>query len=400
MRRQESIKEAIGCLKNGGMIVVVDDKDRENEGDLVMLAEKVTSESINFMAKEGRGLICVPLSSDIAAKLDLYPMVKSNSGLHSCNFTISVDYKKGTTTGISASDRSKTIRAIFEEKPSKDFSKPGHVFPLVSKDGGVLVRAGHTEASTDLARLASSKPVAVICEIARDDGEMARGDDLVEFAEKHNMPLISIRELIEYRRSHESLIKKATETRLPTSYGEFKMVVYESLIDGKEQVALVMGNVRGKKNVLVRVHSECLTGDLFKSKRCDCGEQLEKAMKAVAKKGTGVILYMRQEGRGIGLVNKMRAYNLQDEGYDTVQANVKLGFSEDLRDYGIGAQILADLGLTTIELLTNNPKKVIGLEGYGLSIVKRISLETKPTKQNHKYLKTKREKLGHLLRHV
>lgn len=400
MRRQESIKEAIDCLKKGKMIVVVDDKDRENEGDLVMLAEKVTSESINFMAKEGRGLICVPVAASVAEKLDLAPMVKSNIGPHSCNFTISVDYKKGTTTGISASDRAKTVKAIFDGKPSKDFARPGHVFPIVSKDGGVLVRAGHTEASTDLCRLAGSKPAAVICEIARDDGEMAKGDDLVKFAKKHGLLVVSIRDLIEYRRKHESLIKKSAETRLPTAYGEFRMFVYKSLIDGKEQIALVMGNVKGKKNVLVRVHSECLTGDLFKSQRCDCGEQLDKAFKAVAKKGIGVVLYMRQEGRGIGLVNKLKAYNLQDKGYDTVQANVKLGFSEDLRDYGIGAQILSDLGLTTIELLTNNPKKVIGLGGYGLSIVKMVPLETKPTKQNYKYLKTKREKLGHLLRHV
>lgn len=415
MHRFNTIKEAISDLKRGKMVIVVDDEERENEGDLVMIAEKVTPEAVNFMAKEGRGLICVPLTSELASKLELNPMVSEKlgvksgkkivddgkAGLQRCNFTVSVDYKKGTTTGISASDRAKTIQALSSKSAKPfDFARPGHVFPLIAREGGVLVRAGHTEAATDLSKLCGYSPVAVICEISNDDGEMARRKDLLEFSKKQKLSIISISDLIEYRRKAEKFIEKVAQTTLPTTYGNFEIIIYRSVLDGREHVALVAGKVRGKKNVLVRVHSECLTGDLFKSKRCDCGKQLEYAMRKIAERKNGVLLYMRQEGRGIGLVNKLKTYNLQDNGYDTVSANKKLGFPADLRDYGIGAQILSDLGLSTIELMTNNPKKIIGLSGYGLLVSKRVPIEIFPNSKNKKYLKTKKQKLGHLLSHV
>lgn len=396
----DTIKKAISDLKSGRMVIVVDDEDRENEGDLMMVAEKVTSESVNFMAKEGRGLICVPLPEERAVELNFNPMVDEIKEPHGCNFTVSVDYKKGVTTGISASDRAKTIKAItLKNSKGSGFSRPGHVFPLIARNGGVLVRAGHTEAAVDLAKMTGLSPIGVICEIAKDDGEMAKGNDLFAFAKKHKLSIITIRDLIEYRRKKEKLVERVAETTLPTEFGDFKMIVYKSFVDGKEHIALVSGNISGKKNVLVRVHSECMTGDLFRSKRCDCGLQLNSALNKIAKSG-GVLLYMRQEGRDIGLVNKLKAYNLQDEGCDTVSANEKLGFPADLRDYGIGAQILSDLGLATVKLMTNNPKKIIGLEGHGLKVTERVPIEIKPNAKSYKYLKTKKQKLGHILKHV
>ena len=401
MPKFNNIEKAISDLKDGKMIIGIDDEDRENEGDLMMAADKVSKESINFMAKEGRGLICTPLTEDIARRLQFNPMVENNKEAHKCNFTVTVDYNKDTTTGISASDRTKTILAIVSEKSDPDdFSKPGHVFPLIARDGGVLVRAGHTEAAVDLMKLSDLSPVGVICEISRDDGEMARGDELKNFAKKHDLEIITIKDLIEYRRTREKLVEKSAETSLPTSYGDFRMVVYKSSVDEKEHIALVNGDVDGKKDVLVRVHSECITGDLFESLRCDCGTQLEVALEKISKAKRGVLLYMRQEGRGIGLVNKLKCYNLQDEGLDTVDANEELGFDGDLRDYGIGAQILYDLGVTSFDLMTNNPAKVVGLEGHGLKITKRIPIEIKPTDRNRDYLKTKKQKMGHILKNV
>ncbi|MBU1018595.1 MAG: bifunctional 3,4-dihydroxy-2-butanone-4-phosphate synthase/GTP cyclohydrolase II [Patescibacteria group bacterium] len=390
------ISQAIKDIRAGKMVIVVDDEDRENEGDLIFAAEKVTPAKINFMMKEGRGLICVPVSPEIAKKLDLNPMVSDNEESTKCNFTVSVDNRKDITTGISASDRAKTIKTIINplSKP-KDLVKPGHIFPIIAKQGGVLERAGHTEASYDLARLAGLKEAGVLCEITKEDGEMARLPYLKKFAQKHNLTLISIKDLIKHRRQEEKLIEKQVETKLKTKHGEFKVTVYKSLTDGKEHVALT----KGKNKKLVRVHSECLTGDLFQSLQCDCSNQLQKSLEIIGQKG-GTLLYMRQEGRGIGLVNKLKAYNLQKKGCDTVEANEALGFDADLRDYGIGAQILADLGLKEIHLLTNNPKKVIGLEGHGLKITKRVPLETRPHKSNEKYLKTKKQKLGHILKNV
>ena len=377
------------------MVIVVDDEDRENEGDLIFAAEKVSAEKINFMMREGRGLICVPISKEIAEKLDLRPMVEDNEEATKCNFTVSVDARRGTTTGISASDRTKTIKTIVSPKSKpKDLVRPGHIFPIIAQEGGVLVRAGHTEASCDLARLAGLKPAGVLCEITKEDGEMARLPYLKKFAKKHGLTIISIKDLIAYRTQNEKLIKKVVETDLETEHGKMRMIVYKNLIDEKEHIALVKG-----KGNFVRVHSECLTGDLLGSLHCDCGSQLDESLKIISKKG-GVLLYMRQEGRGIGLINKLKAYNLQKKGLDTVQANEILGFNADLRDYGIGAQILADLGLKEIKLLTNNPKKIIGLEGHGLKITERIRIESKPTKRNHKYLKTKKTKLGHILKNV
>lgn len=396
-----SIEEAIAAFKRGEMLIVLDDEDRENEGDLVMAAEKVSPEAINFMMKEGRGLICAPLSPFWAKRLELEPMLGKEIDMNRCNFTVSVDYKYGTTTGISAKDRAATIKALLDENSkSDDFNKPGHIFPLLAHKGGVLVRAGHTEASTDLARLAGLKEGAIICEIIKDDGEMARKDDLEIFAKKHKLSMISIKDLIAYRRLKEKLVKREVESNLETEYGPFQILVYSNSIDEKEHLALVKGSVQGKENVLVRAHSECITGDIFHSLHCDCGRQLTAAMREIEKRGEGVILYMRQEGRGIGLINKLKAYTLQKEGLDTVEANAKLGFKADLRDYGIGAQILKDLGLNTIQLLTNNPQKIVGLEGHGLKVTKRLPLECKTGALAKRYLTTKKNKLGHLLRNV
>ncbi len=395
----DPIEEAIEAIRRGEMVIVVDDEDRENEGDLVMAAEKVTPEAINFMARYGRGLICVPLTEERADELGLRPMVSGTTDdARETNFTVSVDARYGITTGISAHDRALTIQLLANpDTGPRDFVQPGHVFPLRAKPGGVLRRAGHTEAGVDLARLAGLYPAAVICEIMNDDGTMARLPQLQEFAKRHNLKLISIADLIRYRAKREKLVRREAEAELPTEFGHFRIIAYSNDVDGKEHVALVKGEVAGKENVLVRVHSECLTGDTFLSKRCDCGLQLHEALRRIEQEGCGVLLYIRQEGRGIGLLNKIKAYALQDQGLDTVEANRRLGFREDLRDYGIGAQILKDLGLTTIRLLTNNPKKVVGLEGYGLRITQQIPLEVPPNEHNWRYLITKKEKLGHLL---
>ncbi|MBI4470075.1 MAG: bifunctional 3,4-dihydroxy-2-butanone-4-phosphate synthase/GTP cyclohydrolase II [Acidobacteria bacterium] len=397
----QSIKEAIEGIKHGEMIIVVDDEDRENEGDLVLPAEYVTPEKINFMAKNACGLICLSMTPERLDQLGLDLMVSRNTSKHETAFTVSVDARDGITTGISAPDRACTIRTMVDPatRPS-DLVEPGHVFPLRAREGGVLRRAGHTEASVDLCRLSGLYPAAVICEIMDEDGTMARLPRLKEFAAQFDLMIITIEELIRYRRIHEQLIQRVATARLPTRYGEFDVHAYASEVDGKEHIALTMGDVRGKRNVLVRVHSECLTGETFSSMRCDCGEQLDKALKMIADVGEGVLLYMRQEGRGIGLKNKVCAYELQDGGLDTVEANLQLGFQPDLRDYGIGAQILKDLGLGAIRILTNNPKKVVGLEGYGLTITEQIPLLIEPNPFNYAYLRTKRDKLGHALSHV
>ncbi|MEZ4651451.1 MAG: bifunctional 3,4-dihydroxy-2-butanone-4-phosphate synthase/GTP cyclohydrolase II [Candidatus Eisenbacteria bacterium] len=393
-----SIETAIEQIRAGGLVIVVDDEDRENEGDLIMAAEAATPQSINFMATHGRGLICVPMEEGDLLRLDLQPMVHTNTAKLQTNFTVSVDVLEGTTTGISASDRAKTIQALCDPSTRpEDLGRPGHVFPLMALRGGVLRRPGHTEATTDLARLAGFRPVGVLCEILAEDGSMARLPQLIEFGKKFGLPVISIQDLIRYRSSHEKLVERVVETKLPTDFGEFRLVLFRSLLDDDAHVALVLGDVTTKQPVLVRVHSQCLTGDVLHSQRCDCGAQKERAMQLIQEEGRGVFLYMKQEGRGIGLLNKIKAYHLQDQGLDTVEANVKLGFQADLRDYGIGAQILADLGLTQIKLLTNNPKKRVGMTGFGLEVVERVPLEIPANVNNRRYLETKREKLGHLL---
>jgi len=396
-----TIDEAIEELQKGRMIIVVDDEDRENEGDLCMAAEKVTPEAINFMAKYGRGLICLSLTPERVEALKLPMMTDENSSPYGTAFTISIEAKRGVTTGISAHDRAKTILTAIDPKTRpEDLARPGHVFPLKARPGGVLQRVGHTEASVDLARLAGLYPAGVICEIMNDDGTMARVPELMEFARRHNLKIVTIKDLIKYRMRAERLVKRIAITKLPTEYGDFTAIGYSNLVDSNIHIALVKGEIRPDEPVLVRVHSECLTGDVFGSRRCDCGEQLHRAMEMIEKEGKGVILYMRQEGRGIGLENKLKAYELQDKGLDTVEANIQLGFKPDLRDYGIGAQILVDLGVKNMRLMTNNPKKIVGLEGYGLKVVERVSIEIKPHDKNIIYLKTKKKKLGHLLENV
>ncbi|HXU75241.1 MAG TPA: bifunctional 3,4-dihydroxy-2-butanone-4-phosphate synthase/GTP cyclohydrolase II [Methylomirabilota bacterium] len=397
-QRFNSIDSVIADLQKGRMVIVVDDADRENEGDLIMAAQAVTPAAVNFMAKHGRGLICVPTTSERLQQLGIERMVHQNRETFKTDFQISVDAARGITTGISAADRAETIRIMAEPTAvPEDLVQPGHVFPLRARPGGVLQRAGHTEAAVDLVKLAGQRPIGVICEIMSDDGSMARLPELARFARKHRLKICTIADLIEFRRTQEKLIEHVEVVQLPTEYGEFDLHLYRSKIDGQHHLALVCGDVAGKKNVLVRVHSECLTGDVFGSRRCDCGPQLQQAMRQVSEAGRGVIVYMRQEGRGIGLAPKIKAYKLQEQGYDTVEANQKLGFGMDLREYGLGAQILVDLGLKTIRLLTNNPRKVVGLEGYGLEIVEQVPIRVKPNPHNARYLVTKREKLGHLL---
>jgi 3,4-dihydroxy 2-butanone 4-phosphate synthase / GTP cyclohydrolase II len=395
-----SIDDAIADLREGRMVIVCDDEDRENEGDLTLAAQFATAERVNFMAKEGRGLICLALTPQRCSELNLPPMTQRNEARLQTAFTVSVEAREGVTTGISAADRAHTIQVAIDPETRPDqLVQPGHVFPLMARPGGVLERTGQTEAGVDLARLAGLNPAAVICEIMNDDGTMARVPDLVPYAEEHGLRIVTVADLIKYRRRNEKLIRRAATVAMPTRYGDFKAVGYESVIDGSHHVALVKGDVAGQKDVLVRVHSECLTGDVFGSRRCDCGEQLAEALKRIEDEGLGVVLYMRQEGRGIGLINKLKAYALQEQGRDTVEANIELGFDADLRDYGIGAQILADLGLSTIRIMTNNPKKIIALEGYGLQVTGREQIEIAPQDGNVAYLRTKREKMGHLLEH-
>jgi 3,4-dihydroxy 2-butanone 4-phosphate synthase/GTP cyclohydrolase II len=394
-----TIEEAVSEIKNGKMVILVDDKDRENEGDLVIAAEFASPDVINFMAMHGRGLICMAITKDNADQIGLQPIrPEYNPVPQYTAFTISIDACHGITTGISAYDRSATVKlAISDDAKPDDFVRPGHVFPLIARRGGVLVRAGHTEGSVDIARLAGLKPSAVICEIMNDDGDMARLPDLEKFAQKHDIKIASIADLISYRLRAESFVRRAAEAALPTEYGDFRVIVYESDIDPQHHIALVKGDISPEDDVLVRVHSECLTSDVFGSLRCDCGPQVRQAMNIINEDGKGVILYMRQEGRGIGLVNKIKAYTLQDDGFDTVEANEVLGFKPDLRDYGIGAQVLLDLGVKNIRLLTNNPRKVKGLEGFGLQIVERVPIEIPPNVRNSNYLKVKKDKLGHIL---
>jgi 3,4-dihydroxy 2-butanone 4-phosphate synthase/GTP cyclohydrolase II len=393
-----TVEDAISDIKNGKVIIVVDDEDRENEGDLVCAAEFITPEIVNFMAMHARGMICAPMSGNRSDELGLQQMVDSNTALHGTQFTVTVDAAEGTTTGISASDRAVTIKKLSDpcSKPT-DFAKPGHIFPLRAFDEGVLRRAGHTEAVVDLCKLAKLEPVGVLCEILNEDGTMARVPDLVPFAEKFGLKILTVSDLIKYRIQTDKLIVKESDINFPTKLGTFHLTLYKSLVDNKEHVAIVKGQIKGDVPVLVRVHSECLTGDVFHSLRCDCHDQLHAALEQIEESGNGVLVYMRQEGRGIGLANKIKAYALQDLGRDTVEANIELGFKPDLRDYGIGAQILIDLGVRKMRLLTNNPKKVVGLKGYGLEIVERVPLEITPNEKNKHYLLTKRDKMGHLI---
>ena len=395
---ERNIEKAFDTLRQGGFIILVDDESRENEGDLICAAEFISAEKINFLETHVRGWICVPVAGQRLDELEMPLMVERNTEKHGTAFTVTVDYSHNTSTGISAEDQAKTIRALVDDKSEPDdFLRPGHVRPLRVRKGGVLIRAGHTEASVDLMRLSKLKPAAVICEIKNKDGSMARLPELKEYADKHNFSIFTIKSLIEYRMRHEKHVERVEETTLPTKHGEFKLIGYRSLTDGSEHIALTMGDIKPDKSILVRVHSECLTGDVFHSLRCDCGVQLDTAMKMIADEGCGVVLYLRQEGRGIGLLNKLKAYKLQDEGLDTVEANIKLGFPVDKRDYGMGAQILRDLGLSKIRLLTNNPMKLVGLEGYGLEEVERVPIEIEVNELNRSYLEAKARSMGHLL---
>jgi 3,4-dihydroxy 2-butanone 4-phosphate synthase/GTP cyclohydrolase II len=395
-----TVEEAIEDIRQGKFVVVVDAADRENEGDLTIAAQFATPEAVNFMTKEARGLICLCLSEDRCDELGLRQMTERNETPYGTAFTVSVEAREGVTTGISAPDRSRTIQvAVDPDAKPEDLVQPGHIFPLRARDGGVLARAGQTEAAVDLARLAGLIPAGVVCEIMNEDGTMARVPDLIPYCQRHGLKLVTVADLIEYRRRHEQLVERVTNVSMPTVYGDFTAVAFREKLTGKHHVALVKGEVEGAENVLVRVHSECLTGDVFHSLRCDCGEQLEQALERIASEEHGVLLYMAQEGRGIGLLNKLRAYELQENGYDTVEANLELGFQPDMRDYGIGNQILAELGLTTIRILTNNPKKITGIEGFGLEVVEQVPIETTPNEQNARYLATKRDKLGHKLHH-
>lgn len=397
MLELSTVEEAIKDIREGKMIIVIDNPDRENEGDLLMAADKVSEEDINFMAKYARGLICMPISEEIADKLDFKPMVQNNTDNHGTAFTVSIDHKE-TTTGISAMERALTIQKVIDTTSIKeDFRRPGHIFPLIAKKGGVLSRAGHTESCVDLAKMAGLKPAGVICEIMNEDGTMARTPDLIEFSNKHNLKVITVESIIEYRMMTEKLVSREVETKMPTKYGDFKIYGYIDEVTGEHHIALVKGDVSGEESVLTRVHSECLTGDCLGSRRCDCGEQYEAAMRMIEKEGRGILVYMRQEGRGIGLINKLKAYALQDTGVDTVEANLKLGFPADMRNYSAASQILKDLGVTKVKLMTNNPSKIWGLTKWGLEVEKRVAIEIKCNENNKFYLKTKKEKMHHIL---